>query len=294
MADETISMQGKVVLVTGATQGIGLAAAQALGRLGAKLVLVGRNPQRCQAAADRVRAAAPGTEVETLLADLSRRADVNRLADQVLSRLDRLDVLVNNAGGFFLRREVTAEGHEMTFALNHLAYFLLTVRLLDLLKQTAAEQGQARVVSVASEAQRGGRLNFEDLQSERGYAGFRAYSQSKQANILFTQELARRLAGTGVTANAMHPGFIASGFAKNNGWLVGLGMKLLAPFSKKPEEGAETVVYLASSPEVSGLSGMYFIDCRPVHPGQAASDPEGARRLWEVSEKLAGLPDRQS
>jgi NAD(P)-dependent dehydrogenase (short-subunit alcohol dehydrogenase family) len=284
-------MQDKVVLITGGTNGVGKAAAQALAGMGATVVIVGRNAAKTQRVVDELKAATHNDTVAYLLADLSVQAEIHRLAAEFLHRYDRLDVLINNAGGIFLERELTADGLEMTFALNHLNYFLLTNLLLDQLKASAP----ARIVNVSSDAHRGSKLDFDNLQGEQSYSGWRAYGRSKLANLLFTEELARRLEGTGVTANALHPGFVNSGFGKNNsgGAWIALFTKLydwLGPLlGRSPEEGAETAVYLAASPAVAGVSGKYFADCKAKTPAVAATDRATAARLWAVSEGLVNL-----
>jgi NAD(P)-dependent dehydrogenase (short-subunit alcohol dehydrogenase family) len=279
-------MQGKVCLITGATSGIGLVAARELARQGARMVLVGRNRARSDAAAAQVRAAGGSGEVEVLLADLSSQQQVRDLAARFRERHPRLDVLVNNAGGMWLERRTTVDGLEMTFAVNHLAYFLLTHELLGVLRAGAP----ARVVNVASGAHRGATLDFDDLKGERGYGGWQAYCRSKLANILFTYELARRLQGTGVTANALHPGWVATGFGRDNGWRGRLLRLAARVFALSPEKGARTVVYLASSPEVAEVSGKYFVRDRAVASSPASYDEAAARRLWQVSLELTGLP----
>jgi len=277
--------RGKVCLLTGATRGIGRAAADVLARTGMTLSLVGRDRARVQETVAAVRASSGNTQVEGLVADLSVGAEVRRLAGEVRARYQRLDVLVNNAGAIFTRREETAEGIEKTMALNHLGYFRLTLELLDLLKRSAP----SRVVNVASEAHRGMRLDFDDLQNRKSYSGLRVYGQSKLMNVLFTQELARRLDGTHVTANSLHPGVVATGFGRNTPGLFRTLVGLAAPFMITPEKGAETLVYLATSPEVEGVSGQYFNKCREVQPSPAARDPEAARKLWEASEALVSV-----
>ena len=278
-------MSGKVCLVTGATSGIGEVTAEELARKGATVVLVGRNPQKCEATVGRIRERTGNLAVEALVADLSSQAEVRRLADEFRRRYDRLDVLVNNAGALFMERREGVDGVEMTFALNHLAYFLLTNLLLDRLKASAP----SRIVVVSSDAHRGVTMDFEDLQGRRKFKGFRAYSRSKLANVLFVRELARRLEGTGVTANALHPGFVASGFFSGDGPAWWAMRRLAALFAVTPEQGAKTSVYLASSPEVEGVTGRYFVKEEPVEPSSAARDEEAARRLWRVSEEMTGL-----
>jgi NAD(P)-dependent dehydrogenase (short-subunit alcohol dehydrogenase family) len=283
------TMQGKTIVITGATSGIGRVTAAALAKLGAAVYCVGRDPQRTQAAVEAIQNDSGNAQVYGMLADLASFQQIRRLADEVHQRTPRLDVLVNNAGALFLRRKLSQDGIELTFALNHLAYFLLTNLLIDLMKSTAAEAGEARVVNVSSAAHMEAKIQFDDLQFQRGYSGMRAYSQSKLANILFTYELARRLAGSGVTANALHPGFVASRFATNNGLLAKIGMSLMHFIAISPEEGAQTSIYLASSPEVKGITGKYFVKCQPQHSDPATYDAERARRLWEVSAQMVGL-----
>jgi NAD(P)-dependent dehydrogenase (short-subunit alcohol dehydrogenase family) len=279
-------MTGRTCMITGATSGIGQAAALELARLGAGLVLVGRNAERGERVLEEVRRASSAGDVTLLLADLSSQSEIRRLAADFLASGRPLHVLLNNAGVINLRREESGDGIETTFAVNHLAYFLLTTLLLERLKEGAP----ARVVNVASDAHRGaGRLDFDDLESQRSYSPMRVYGRSKLANILFTRELARRLEGTGVTANSMHPGFVGSNFAKNNGLLGVAAMTLLRPFARSPEKGAETAVYLCSSPKVEGVTGEYFQDCKPHRPRPFALDDEDAHRLWEVSERMTGL-----
>lgn len=279
-------VRGRRVLITGATNGIGLAAAVELARRGARLTLVARSAARGDEAVARVRGAAGATaEVDVLLADLSLLASVRSLAAEVRSRYPNLDVLVNNAGAMYLRREVTEEGFERTWALNHLAPFLLTALLVDRVRESAP----ARVVITSSDAHGGKQIPFDDLGAERSYDGYRRYGQTKLANILFTSELARRLEGSGVTANCFHPGFVASGFARNNGPLLRIGMSAVRPFARSPERGADTLVWLADSPEAAGETGGYFVDRRRRTPSAAAQDDAAARRLWEVSEEQVGL-----
>jgi NAD(P)-dependent dehydrogenase (short-subunit alcohol dehydrogenase family) len=278
-------MRDKVCLVTGATSGIGLVTARELVRRGARVVVVGRDPARCENAVRKIADATGGRQAETLLADLSSQRQVRELARQFRERHGRLDVLVNNAGGLWLERRLTEDGLEMTFAVNHLAYFRLTHLLLDTLKASAA----SRVVNVASAAHRGATLDFNDLQGERGYSGWQAYCRSKLANILFTYELARRLQTTGVTANALHPGWVATGFGGGNGWRGRLLRGVAALFALGEEAGARTSVYLATSPEVEGVTGRYFDRERPVASSPASLDEDAARRLWRVSEELTGV-----
>jgi NAD(P)-dependent dehydrogenase (short-subunit alcohol dehydrogenase family) len=280
------SMDGKRVLVTGATNGIGKYMAIGLAKLGAQVVIVGRDATRTSAALHQIRAESGGVKVESLLADLSSMASVRKLAEEFLGRYSELHVLLNNAGGINLTREVTVDGYERTFATNHLSYFLLTQLLLPRLTKTPG----ARIVNVASEAHRRGPLDFDDLMSERGYEAFKAYGRSKLANLLFTFESARRLEGQGVAVNAMHPGVVGSNFLGKPGSLWSVLWPMAKLFLLTPEQGARTGVYLASSPEVNGVSGEYFANCRRKKPRSFAHDEAAARRLWEVSERFVITP----
>lgn len=279
-------MQGKIVLITGATNGIGLEAAKALAAQGATIIGVGRNPQKCTDAARLITSVTGNRQVEFLVADLSRQAEVRRVAAEFKRKYDRLDVLLNNAGAYFAHRQTNADGQEMTWALNHLNYFVLTNELLDVLKASAP----ARIVNVSSDAHRVARgINFDDPEFKHGYSGWGAYSHSKLANVMFTYELARQLAGTNVTANVLHPGFVATGFGHNNGGVLRSGMSLLQKIvAKRPEQGAATSVYLASSPEVEGVSGRYFADCKAVKSNAASYDVAAQQRLWALSEQTVG------
>ncbi|HEV2845757.1 MAG TPA: SDR family oxidoreductase [Thermoanaerobaculia bacterium] len=282
-------VRGKNILITGATSGIGLEASVVLAGRGARVVLVGRDPRRTEAAVADVIARSGSADVSHLLCDFSSQADIRRLAGEVHARLDRLDVLVNNAGGVHNKRGVTVDGIETTFAVNHLGYFLLTNLLLDLLVRSAP----ARIVSVASDAHRRGTLDFADLGYERGYAIMRAYGRSKLANVLFAAELARRLEGTGVTSNSLHPGAVATNiWSGAPRWAQPLILLFLKPFLLSIEKGAATIVQLAASPELEGVTGKYFEKGKPVPPAPLGQDEALAKRLWKVSADLVGLPEQ--
>jgi NAD(P)-dependent dehydrogenase (short-subunit alcohol dehydrogenase family) len=278
-------MDGRVCMVTGATAGIGMAAAAALAGLGATVVAVGRNPEKGSRLVERLKREAGNPAVEFLCADLSLQAEVRDLAAEFTRRHARLHVLVNNVGGFFLQRKLTRDGFEATFALNHLNVFLLTHLLLDTLRSSAP----ARIVNVSSDAHRRARPDFAGIDQGRGAGGMRAYGQSKLAMTLFTYELARRLQGSGVTVNAVHPGFVASSMYDNSGGLVRLAAPLIKRMGKSTEEGADSVVYLAASPEVEGVTGKYFTDRKAVPSSPASYDEDAARRLWEMSARMVGV-----
>jgi len=277
-------LEGKTCIITGATSGIGLATAEGLAALGARLVLVGRDRAKGEIALARLHALRPGCQVGIFYADLARLDAVRRLAAELLDAAPRIDVLVNNAGAIFRRREETEDGLERTFALNHMAYFVLTAWL----RERLAASGPGRIVNVASGAHRRASLDFTDLQMTRDFDGWTAYRRSKLCNILFTRELARRLAGSGVTANCLHPGFVASGFGDNTNGVFRLGLSWAKRmFAISLERGAETPVYLAAAPEVQGVSGRYFGQCREETPSPAAQDDASALRLWQESARLA-------
>ena len=278
-------MAGKTVLITGATSGIGRATALGFARMGAHLAITGRDRGRTEDAAREIRAAGGG-EVDVLVADLSSQSEVRRLAEEVLHSLSRIDVLINNVGGYWDTRHVTVDGLERTFALNHLAPFLLTNLLLDKLKQSAP----ARVVMVSSNAHAAGRIDFGDLQGERSYSGARAYSQSKLANILFSYELARRLPTTSVTANALHPGLVNTSFgAEDPAGVQKLLVPLLRPFMKSPARGAATSIHLASAADLERVTGRYFANSKPTRSSKPSYDEAAAARLWQVSGDLVDL-----
>jgi len=276
-------MQGKVVVITGATSGIGEVAAQKLAAMGARIVMIARNPERASSTLSRLRQIAPGVEHRVHYADLSRLREVRRVAREIALAEPRIDVLINNAGAAFDRRQVNGDGIEMTFATNHLSYFVLTEGLRDSLLAA----GAARIVNTSSEAHRRARLDFDDLQFTKGYGLFAAYSRSKLCNILFTRELARRLEKTAVTANCLHPGFVATRIGDNNRGAVSSIFGFAKMFALSPEKGAETIVYLATSNDVANSSGQYFYKCRPITPSKEALDDRAAQRLWEESERLA-------
>jgi NAD(P)-dependent dehydrogenase (short-subunit alcohol dehydrogenase family) len=286
MTAET-SMSGKAVLVTGGTGGIGRAAATGLAAMGARVGITGRDQARAELAAAAISRKSGNGAVDVFVADMSSQAEVRRLATEVLAAYPRLDVLLNNVGGFWAHRHETADGLEHTFALNHLAPFLLTNLLLDRLIASAP----ARVVTVSSGAHATGKIDFEDLMGERKYSGSRAYDQSKLANVMFTYELARRLQGTGVTATALHPGLTNTAFSGEDPLRVMAPIVfMLRPFMRSPERGADTSVYLASSPEAEGVSGRYFSSRKRKTSAKASYDTAATARLWQVSAELVGLP----
>jgi NAD(P)-dependent dehydrogenase (short-subunit alcohol dehydrogenase family) len=279
-------MTGKTCIVTGASLGIGKETAAALAGMGARVVMVCRDPARGEAALADIVGQSGNDTVELMIADLASLADIRNLAAAYRQKHQQLHVLVNNAGAYNANRTTTKDGFETTFGVNHLAYFLLTDLLLDLLKASAP----ARIINVSSTAHVGGHINFDDLQGEKKYVGRKAYGQSKLANVLFTYELARRLDGTGVTANALHPGVVRTGFGKNNpGWwgaLFGVFQVIGRPFYISPAQGAATTIYLASSPEVEGVTGKYFARSKAVDSNAESNDTAVAQRLWQISEQL--------
>ena len=287
---DTTSMNGKTVLITGGTGGIGRAAAVALATMGARVGITGRDRARAERAAAAIVSESGNTAVDVFVADMSSQAEVRRLADEVLATYPRLDVLLNNVGGFWAHRHVTADGLEHTFALNHLAPFLLTSLLLERLTTSAP----ARIVTVSSGAQSMGSIDFDDLMGEATYSGQRAYNQSKLANVMFTYELAKRIEGTGVTATVLHPGMTSTGFGAEDmarGW--GPLIAVMRRFMKNPEQGAETSVYLASSPQAEGVTGQYFAKRKPKESHAASYDAATTARLWQVSADLVGFPVAQ-
>ena len=280
-----MDMKGKNVVITGGNSGIGLEAAVAIASAGASVWIVSRDERRGRDAVATIRNRGGNPAVELLVADLSSQAAIHALADRIASDVERIDVLVNNAGLTVGERILTVDGLETTFAVNHLGYFLLTGRLVELLKGNAP----CRIVNVASQAHLRGTMNWDDLQGERGYSGWSAYCQSKLANVLFTVELARRLEGSGVTANCLHPGVVATNFANKGPAFIRWVFKLLRPVLTTPADGAKTTVYLATSDDVSNVSGKYFDKCREAATSAEARSAENARRLWEMSERLTGF-----
>lgn len=272
-------MQGKTCLVTGATSGIGYETALGLARAGARVGLVGRDAGRTEDSARRIRAEVSGASLDIFVADLSSQAEVRRLASAVRADFPRLDVLVNNAGAIFDRRQTTADGRERTWALDHLAYVLLTLELLDLLKGSAP----ARIVNVASAAHNRGKIDFDDVEGARSYGALKAYSQAKLGNLLFTYALARRLEGSGVTVNALHPGVVATGFARDTGGWFGMAWSMIRPFLIAPSDGATTSIFLATAPDVAGVSGRYFAKGRETASSAYSRDREVQERVWDLS-----------
>jgi NAD(P)-dependent dehydrogenase (short-subunit alcohol dehydrogenase family) len=278
-------MHGKVVVITGATSGIGRIAAEALAAQGARIVLVARDEARAKSVVARLGEVAPQVEHRAHIGDLLSLADTKRVGDRIAAEESRIDALINNAGNIFARRALTADGMERTFAFNHMAYFVMTHRLRDRLVASAP----ARIVITASAAHRSNIIDFGDLQMENRYRPMTAYGRSKLANILFTRELARHLAGTGVTANCLHPGFVATRFGQSEGGVFAAMVRLSMVFASKPKRGAKTIVHLAASPDVAAANGGNFVDCREAVPSREAQDDAAAQRLWQESLRLARL-----
>jgi NAD(P)-dependent dehydrogenase (short-subunit alcohol dehydrogenase family) len=276
-------MNGKTVVITGATSGIGEVAADRLASKGARIVFIARDEKRGEETLKHLNAIAPRQPHKAYYADLSRLSEMKRVGAEIAAAESRIDVLINNAGAAFMTRQVTEDGLEKTFALNHMSYFVLT----ELLIPRMVSGG--RIVSTASGAHKGAHLDFDDLQSEKRYSGFAVYGRSKLCNILFTRELARRLAGTGINANCLHPGFVATRFGAENGGLFGVALGLAKNFALSPEQGAQTIIYLASSPEVERLTGLYFDKSKPATPSKAAQNDSDAKTLWRVSAKISGI-----
>ena len=279
------AMKDKVVVITGATSGIGEVAADRLAQKGARIVFVARDHHKGEEMRKHLRAVAGHTDHSVHYADLSKLADQKRVAKEIAGSEPQIDVLINNAGALFSSRQVTEDGLERTFALNHMSYFTVTNILLDRIKATP----NARIISTASEGHRAARLNFDDLQGEEKFSGIGAYNRSKLMNILFTRELAKRLAGTGVTANSLHPGVVGTRFGSESGGLLQFGLNIVRNFMLTPEQGAQTIIYLASSPDVEGKTGFYWDKCKISTPTKAAQNDADAKRLWDVSAKIAGV-----
>lgn len=279
------SMKGKVCLVTGGTSGIGYITARELAKFGAKVVITARNQEKAKRSVEMLRAESGNREIYALIADFASQSQVRDLAAEYKRKYARLDVMINNAGAIYFRRSLSQDGIEMTFAVNHLAPFLLTNLLMDRLAASAP----ARIVNVASNAHEGKVINFNDLEGQKNYNFMNAYGQSKLANIMFTYELDRRLAGSGMTVNAVHPGYVGTNMGANNGWLVRLFLPINRLFAIDVDQGAQTVIYLASSPGVAGISGKYYFQNKAVASSPYSHDENAARRLWEVSAKMAGL-----
>jgi retinol dehydrogenase-12 len=276
-------MRDTVCLVTGATNGIGYETALGLAHRGARVAIVGRDSGKTHACAAKMRILAPGAVVDAHVADLSAQAEIRRLTATLRAAYPRLDVLVNNAGAIFHRRSVTVDGLERTWALDHLGYVLLTLELLDTLKAAASAGGRPRIVNVASAAHYRGHIDFDDIAGARRYAAIRAYAQAKLGNVLFTYALARRLRDDGITVNALHPGVVRTGFAKNTGGLLGTAWSVMRPFLIRPEKGAETSLYVASAPELDGVTGRYFSRSREKTSSAESRDEAVQERVWDLS-----------
>lgn len=284
MAESNDSMKGRSVVITGATQGIGRATAKALAERGAELCLIVRDKQRGNELQEAL-SQSTGKKPALVFADLASMNDIKRAASEIKDQLPKIDVLINNAGGIFPTRRLTHEGFEQTFALNHLGYFALTC----LLRRQLETSTSARVINVSSSAHAAGNIYFDDITLERNYTALRAYAQSKLANVFFTYELARKLAGSGVTANCLHPGVVRTGFGKGEpGWFRVL-VKIGAPFLLSEEEGAKTSIFLASSSDIEGVTGAYFVRCRRRSTAKVSYDAELAKKLWEMSESMTGI-----
>ena len=276
-------MNGKVCLVTGSTDGIGKVSARVLAELGAKVIIVGRNPEKSAFVLAELRSISGNKNIDLLMADLAVMQEVRDLAEQVISRYDRLDVLLNNAGGYFTKHKITSDGLEMTFALNHMSYFLLTNKLMELLKYSAP----ARIVNVSSDAHYGVNIEFENLNGEQDYKAWKAYQKSKLANVLFTYELLKKVPAD-ITVNCLHPGFVATNFGHNNGGFFGPVLKIAQRISAiDPEEGAKTSIFLCSAPDVNGVSGKYFYKCQQKTSSRESRNMDNSKRLWQISSDIA-------
>jgi NAD(P)-dependent dehydrogenase (short-subunit alcohol dehydrogenase family) len=278
-------MLGKVVVITGATSGIGQIATERLAAQGARIIIVARDQSRAERSLARLRTIAPNIAHRAHIANLLSLAETKQVGDRIAAEEPRIDVLINNAGSIFPTRAVTVDGLERTFALNHMAYFVLTHRLRERLIASAP----ARIVNTASAAHQGQYLDFNDLHMEKHYRARTAYGRSKLANILFTRELARGLAGTGITANCLHPGFVATGLGQRDSVIFGTVMRLSMLFAGNPEQGARMIIHLAASPDVASTTGSYFVDCHEAVPSRNARDDGAARRLWDETTQLARL-----
>ena len=277
-------MQGRTIVITGGTSGIGEVAAVELAKRGARIVLIARDPARAEATLAKLRKASAAADHKVHIAELSRLPEMKRVAGEIAAGEPQIDVLINNAGAMFNTRQVTEDGLEMTFATNHMAYFVVTNLLLPKLGSGA------RIVSTASDAHKGARLDFDDLQSAKRYTGFSVYGKSKLCNILFNRELARRLDGSGVTANCLHPGFVATRFGDNSGGVIQTALRVAKPLGAiSPEQGAKTIIHLAASPEVAGRSGGYYYKNRIATPTKEAQSDADAKKLWEISAQLSGV-----
>ncbi len=288
--DGAPNMSGKVCLITGGTNGIGRVTAQALAQAGAQVVIIGRSPEKTAGVVKEIQSQTGNPKVEYLVGDLSVQSEVRRLASEFRQEHTKLHVLINNAGAFFMRHKMSQDGIEMTFALNHLAYFLLTNLLLNLMIISVP----ARIINVSSAAHMGSKLKLKKLKDPQPYRGWTAYGQSKLANIYFTYELARRLQVTQITVNALHPGFVATNFGRSNGGIFNPLFRLVQLGAISPEKGAETSIYLATSPEVAGVTGKYFVKCKEAPSSPVSYDAEKARRLWDLSVELTGLKSGES
>ena len=276
-------MNGKVCLVTGATDGIGKVSARVLAEKGAKVIIVGRNPEKSATVLAELKSSSGNENIDLLMADLAVMQEVRDLAEQVISHYDRLDILLNNAGGYFAKHELTSDGLERTFALNHMSYFLLTNKLMELLKSSAP----ARIVNVSSDAHYGVDMDFENLNGEQEYKAWKAYQKSKLANVLFTYELLKKVPAD-ITVNCLHPGFVATNFGHNNGGFFGPVLKIAQRISAiDPEEGAKTSIFLCSAPEVKGVSGKYFYKCQPKTSSRESRNMDTGKRLWQISSDIA-------
>ncbi len=283
-------MKGKRILITGATNGIGKVAALELAKMGAAVTIVGRNAAKTEKVGDEIKTLSGNGDIDLLVADLSSQAEVRRIAAEFFGKYQRLDVLLNNAGAVFSKYRESADGYEMTFALNHISYYLLSNLLLDALKLTAQEQGEARIINVSSSAHRNASLRLQNLRDESGYSFMNSYGASKLMNVLFTYDLARRLEGSAVTVNAVHPGLVDTGFGHNTGgvwaFLIKVAQRL---FAISPERGAETLVYLASAPKAAGISGKYWNEKQQKRSSDNSYDREQQKLLWDYSAAATGV-----